>query len=121
MVRSRSIASRSKTLLRYLATKTKCTCILKAQCRPVRISLSLLIDQQYDGAMQRLQAFRYELRPSGEQERNMRRFAGSCRFVFNKALALQQARHEQGEKKLGYAGLCKLGSPAGAMRPRRLG
>lgn len=38
----------------------------------------------------------------------MRRFAGSCRFVFNKALALQSARHEQGEKKLGYAGLCKL-------------
>ncbi|MCO8163167.1 transposase, partial [Pseudomonas sp. 21LCFQ010] len=38
----------------------------------------------------------------------MRRFAGSCRFVFNKALALQKERHEQGEKKLGYAGLCKL-------------
>ncbi len=38
----------------------------------------------------------------------MRRFAGSCRFVFNKALALQQERYERGEKKLGYAGLCKL-------------
>ena len=38
----------------------------------------------------------------------MRRFAGSCRFVFNKALALQKERHEQGHKKLGYAGLCKL-------------
>ncbi|MFB9848770.1 RNA-guided endonuclease InsQ/TnpB family protein, partial [Oceanisphaera arctica] len=37
----------------------------------------------------------------------MRRFAGSCRFVFNKALALQQERREQGEKKLGYAELCK--------------
>ena len=37
----------------------------------------------------------------------MRRFAGSCRFVFNKALALQQQRHEQGEKKLSYAELCK--------------
>ena len=37
----------------------------------------------------------------------MRRFAGSCRFVFNKALALQKERYEQGEKKLGYAGLCK--------------
>ncbi|MFA7581181.1 MAG: helix-turn-helix domain-containing protein, partial [Castellaniella sp.] len=22
--------------------------------------------------------------PTGEQQRNMRRFAGSCRFVFNK-------------------------------------
>ena len=58
--------------------------------------------------MQRLQAFKYELRPDCQQERQMRRFAGSCRFVFNKALALQKTRYERGEKKLGYAGLCKL-------------
>ena len=58
--------------------------------------------------MQRLQAFKYELMPNGEQQRQMRRFAGSCRFVFNKALALQKERYEQGDKKLGYAGLCKL-------------
>jgi putative transposase len=57
--------------------------------------------------MQRLQAFKYELMPTGEQQRQMRRFAGSCRFVFNKALALQKERYEQGEKKLGYAALCK--------------
>ena len=58
--------------------------------------------------MQRLQAFKYELMPTGEQQRQMRRFAGLCRFVFNKALALQKERYEHGEKKLGYAGLCKL-------------
>ena len=58
--------------------------------------------------MQQLQAFKYELMPNGEQQRQMRRFAGSCRFVFNKALALQKERYERGEKKLGYAGLCKL-------------
>ncbi len=46
--------------------------------------------------------------PTGEQQRQMRRVAGSCRFVFNKELALQKERYEQGEKKLGYAGLCKL-------------
>ena len=57
--------------------------------------------------MQRLQAFKYELMPDGQQERQMRRFAGACRFVFNEALALQKERYEQGEKKLGYAGLCK--------------
>lgn len=57
--------------------------------------------------MQRLQAFKFELMPDGEQQRNMRRFAGACRFVFNKALAAQTSRHKQGEKKLGYAGLCK--------------
>ena len=57
--------------------------------------------------MQRLQAYKYELQPNGEQQRDMRRFSGSCRFVFNKALAMQKALYEQGEKKLGYAGLCK--------------
>ncbi|MDL4915527.1 MAG: transposase [Enterobacterales bacterium endosymbiont of Blomia tropicalis] len=58
--------------------------------------------------MQRLQAFKYELRTDDQQERQMRRFAGSCRFVFNRALALQKERHERGEKKLGYAGMCRL-------------
>lgn len=58
--------------------------------------------------MQRLQAFKYALMPTGEQQRDMRRFSGACRFVFNKALALQKERYEHGEKKLGYAGLCKL-------------
>lgn len=57
--------------------------------------------------MQRLQAFKFELMPNGQQQRLMRRFAGSCRFVFNKALALQKERYEQSEKKLSYADLCK--------------
>lgn len=57
--------------------------------------------------MKRLQAFKYELQPNGEQIRAMRRFAGSCRFVFNKALAIQKTLYDGGEKKLGYAGLCK--------------
>jgi len=38
----------------------------------------------------------------------MRRFAGSCRFIFNRALALQKERYEKSEKKLNYAELCKL-------------
>ena len=58
--------------------------------------------------MQRRQAFKYELMPTGEQQRTMRRFAGSCRFVFNQALALQKERYAHGEKTLGYAGLCKM-------------
>ena len=57
--------------------------------------------------MQRLQAFKFELRPNGKQERDMRRFAGACRFVFNKALDLQQKRYAEGQKKLNYAELCK--------------
>lgn len=58
--------------------------------------------------MQHIQAFKYVLMPTREQQRAMYRFAGSCRFVFNKALALQSARYERGEKKLGYAELCKM-------------
>ena len=57
--------------------------------------------------MLRLQAYLFELKPTGEQQRQMRRFAGACRFVFNKALALQKDRYQRGEKKMGYAGLCK--------------
>ncbi|WP_295409102.1 transposase [uncultured Thiocystis sp.] len=57
--------------------------------------------------MQRLQAFKFALMPNGDQARDLRRFAGSCRFVFNKALAMQQERHAAGDKKLGYADLCK--------------
>lgn len=30
----------------------------------------------------------YELMPNGEQARDMRRFTGLCRFVFNNALTL---------------------------------
>jgi len=58
--------------------------------------------------VKRLQAFKFELRPNGTQRRQMRRFAGSCRFVYNKGLAVQKARFEAGETKLTYAGLCKL-------------
>jgi len=58
--------------------------------------------------MQRLQAYKYELMPDGQQKRSMSRFAGSCRFVYNKALALHKERYEAGEKKHGYAALCKL-------------
>ena len=57
--------------------------------------------------MERLQAFKFELMPNGQQERQMRRFAGSCRFVVNKALALQKERYERGDKELSYAALGK--------------
>ena len=57
--------------------------------------------------MQRRQAFNYELMPDGAQQRDLRRFAGSCRFVFNKGLALQRERFARSEKKLGYAALCQ--------------
>ena len=58
--------------------------------------------------MKRLQDFKFRLRPTKEQERLLRQFTGSCRFVWNRALALQKERHERKEKRLGYADLCRL-------------
>ncbi|EMK2450879.1 transposase [Escherichia coli] len=52
--------------------------------------------------MKRLQAFKFQLRPGGQQECEMRRFAGACRFVFNRALALQNENHEAGNKYIPY-------------------
>ncbi|MGZ9188327.1 MAG: RNA-guided endonuclease InsQ/TnpB family protein [Candidatus Binatia bacterium] len=57
--------------------------------------------------MIRLQAFKFELMPNGEQARDMRRFAGSCRFVYNKALAMQKENHEAGNKFIGYVAMAK--------------
>ena len=55
--------------------------------------------------MKRLQAYRYELMPNGDQLRDMRRFSGSCRFVYNKALALQKENHETGNTFIGYVAM----------------
>jgi len=52
--------------------------------------------------MKRLQAFKFQLRPNGQQERDMRRFAGACRFVFNKSLALQNENREAGNQYIHY-------------------
>jgi putative transposase len=37
----------------------------------------------------------------------MRRFAGACRFVFNKALAMQKENYEAGNKFIGYLAMAK--------------
>jgi putative transposase len=57
--------------------------------------------------MIRRQAFKYRIEPTGEQQRKLRQFAGSCRFVFNKALALQRANRGSGEKFIGYVPMAK--------------
>ena len=80
----------------------------KTQNLLLRIWLSSHMDQPYHRFVKRWQAFKFELRPNGTQRRQMRCFAGSCRFVYNKGLAVQKARFEAGETKLTYAGLCKL-------------
>ena len=57
--------------------------------------------------MQRLQAYKFELRPNGQQQRQMRRFAGACRFVFNAALAMQTAQHQAAGPFIRYVAMAK--------------
>ena len=52
--------------------------------------------------MLKRQAFKFQLRPNGQQERDMRRFAGACRFVFNRARAFQNENREAGNKYIPY-------------------
>lgn len=55
--------------------------------------------------MEILQACKFQLRPKAGQENLMRRFAGCCRFVWNRALALEKDAYETNGKRLGY---CEL-------------
>ncbi len=49
----------------------------------------------------------FELMPADEQRRDMCCYAGSCRFVYNKALALQKENYEAGGKFIGYVAMAK--------------
>lgn len=51
--------------------------------------------------------FRYRLEPNAEQRQLFARFAGSCRFVYNQALAARKLAYEQDKKTLTFAGQCK--------------
>jgi putative transposase len=55
----------------------------------------------------RLHAYQFELRVNEKQTHQMLRFAGACRFVFNRALALQQEIYEWCGFRPGYAELCE--------------
>jgi putative transposase len=56
--------------------------------------------------MKRLQAFKFELMPNGEQVRSMKRFVGACRFIYNHALAWQKESYENDQTtKFSYAKL----------------
>ena len=54
-----------------------------------------------------LKAFRFRLEPTPGQERQFARTAGCCRYVYNRALALNEERFKRGEKRLGFAALCR--------------
>jgi len=58
--------------------------------------------------MNRQQAFRFEIIVHPGQTRMLRRFAGACRDVYNRALAHQKANYEGGGKFIRYEGMCKV-------------
>jgi putative transposase len=53
-------------------------------------------------------AYKYRLKAKPDQERLFRQQAGCCRFVWNKALALQKQRLDAGERVLRYVEVAKL-------------
>jgi putative transposase len=57
--------------------------------------------------MRVLKTYRFRLELGPTTAHTLRRIAGSCRFVFNRALETQRSRLERNEKRLGYAGLCR--------------
>ena len=52
--------------------------------------------------MKILQAFKFQLKPRATAAARMRRFAGCCRFLWNKALALERETYASNGKRLGY-------------------
>jgi len=58
--------------------------------------------------MKILQAFKYQLVPRSYEAAAMRRFSGCCRFIWNKALALEKETYETEGKRLGYYKLANL-------------
>ena len=57
--------------------------------------------------MKRMQAYKFQLRPKAKQANLMLGFAGCCRFVWNKALALEKETYQAEGKRLGFYNLCK--------------
>ena len=60
---------------------------------------------KYNDGMKRLQAFKFQLMPTGEQQRKMLRFSGCCRVVYNKALVLQKENFEAGNTFMSYVSM----------------
>ena len=56
----------------------------------------------YGLLMKILQAYKFQLCPKAGQENLIRRFAGCCRFLWNKALVVEKENYDAGGKYLGY-------------------
>lgn len=72
----------------------------------LRVVLSSLFC--YSWSMKKRQAFKFRLKPSVADRILFARFAGSCRLVWNKTLALQKERLDRQEKIFSFSDSCKL-------------
>ncbi|MGH8056078.1 MAG: helix-turn-helix domain-containing protein, partial [Candidatus Entotheonellia bacterium] len=75
---------------------------MNTQCRPVRKSLAFLIDQLYPIVMTIRKGYTYRLKTNRIHGQQFVRFAGACRFVWNKILAINEARFLAGVPRLTY-------------------
>ena len=76
--------------------------MLKMQCLPDLIAVDLLIDQKYNRFMKIKKAYRFQLKPSSAQLVQLNHIGGSCRFVWNKVLALNLERLKKKQSLIWY-------------------
>lgn len=67
------------------------------------------MDQLYGRAMITRKGYKYRLQANTETRQKLAQFAGACRFVWNKVLALNVGRYQAGVPRLTY------GEAAGAL------
>ncbi len=82
--------------------------LLKTQWRPCLISVDLSMRPSIMDNMKTIQAFKFRLAPTAEQEALLNRHAGCVRFVWNKALDLQTRRLDAGIPILSCGDMAKL-------------
>jgi len=65
------------------------------------------MDQSYHGSVIIRKGYVFRLKPDAATESRIRQTAGSCRFIWNRALAIQNERMGQHEGVQGYGAMCK--------------
>jgi putative transposase len=68
---------------------------------------TVVIPSPVDATAYHLKAFRFALRGRPAQERQLARWSGQLRWIWNKALAEQRALHARGEKYASYVDMAK--------------
>ena len=81
----------SNTLRLYFVTNTKCTCIAKAQCLPVLISLDTQDQILYLLGMLIRKAYKFKIKTNQRECILFSQWVGCVRLVWNKSLALQKS------------------------------